>query len=84
MPMPRHAWWRSERDDVAMTEVLTGDMAGSAAPPILTRRRRAIHHGAAEKNRERPLGSMRHDGLAHRLLVEMISLWDISQMALAD
>jgi len=54
--------------------LLTGDVAGSAAPSILTWRRRAIHHGAAEKNRERPLVSMRRDGLAHRLLVEMIWL----------
>jgi len=35
--VPRHAWWRVERDDVATTGALTGDMAGSAAPPILAR-----------------------------------------------
>jgi len=75
--MPRHAWWRGERADVASTGALASDMAGSAASPILARRRRAIHHSAAEKNRERPLGSMRRDVVAHRLLVEMISLWEM-------
>ena len=29
-------------------EALTDDVAGSVAPPILARRRRAIHHGVAE------------------------------------
>ena len=60
-----------------MTGALTGDVAGSAVPPILAWRRRVIHHGVAEKNRERPLGSMLRDALAHRLLVEMISLWEM-------
>ena len=39
---------------MATTGTLTGDVAGSATPPI--------HHDAVEKNRERPLGSMRRDG----------------------
>jgi len=43
----RHTWWRGEIADVATTGALTGDVAGSAAPPILARRRRAITHGAA-------------------------------------
>jgi len=47
MPMPRYAQWRGERADVATTEALTDDVAGSVAPPILAWRRRAIHHGAA-------------------------------------
>jgi len=47
MPVTRHAWWRGERADVAMTEARTGDVVGSAAPPILARRRRAITHGVA-------------------------------------
>ena len=37
---------------MATTGALTGDVAGSAAPPILTWRRHVIHHGAAGKNRE--------------------------------
>ena len=51
MPVPRHAWWRGERDDVATTGPLTGDVAGSAAPPILARQCRAIPHGAAGPGR---------------------------------
>jgi len=47
MYVPRHVWWRDERANVATTGTLTGDVAGSAAPPILTLCRRAIHHGAA-------------------------------------
>jgi len=38
--MSRHAWWRGERADVTTIGTLTGDVAGSVAPPILTWQRR--------------------------------------------
>jgi len=40
VPVPRHAWWRDERADVATTGTLTGDVAGSAAPSITVWQRR--------------------------------------------
>jgi len=47
MPVPRHAWWRGKKADVATTGTLTDNVAGSAAPSILAQRRRAIDLGAA-------------------------------------
>jgi len=58
MPVPRHAWWRDERDDVATTGTLTGDVAGSAAPSILAWQCRAIPNGAAVPGKYRPRAAL--------------------------
>jgi len=46
--MPRHAWWRGERDDMATIRPLIDDVAWSAALPILTWLCRTLISGTVE------------------------------------